>query len=114
MGLFTSLLSIGVDAAIVSTGLAGIRRYTGFSVRGVANMIKNEKIKNAAVVYLNSGEYIFDKSVDIVNSYISDSKKNEPSESTPSTTTTTTEPYKKAYKLDPQNKSKEDHSIKVE
>ncbi|EGG22893.1 hypothetical protein DFA_05023 [Cavenderia fasciculata] len=76
MGLFSTALSITADAAFITTSLAAVRHFTGFSVHRVANLIKNDSVKKAAVVYLNSGEFIFDKSLDIINNKVQSNNNN--------------------------------------
>ncbi|KAM9975981.1 hypothetical protein ACTFIR_009822 [Dictyostelium discoideum] len=79
--LLSSIVSFVADAAVVSTSIACLRHFTGFSLLRPANKIKNDKIRTGLLVYLNSGELIFNKGLEMVrNSSIkslsSDSNRN--------------------------------------
>ncbi|KAN0040681.1 hypothetical protein ACTA71_009019 [Dictyostelium dimigraforme] len=64
--LFSGIVSFVADAAVVSTSIALFRHFTGFSLLRSANKIKNDKIRTGLLVYLNSGELIFNKSLEMV------------------------------------------------
>ncbi|CAA93237.1 hypothetical protein POMI540_2112 [Schizosaccharomyces pombe] len=60
MPFLSRLFHYGVDLALVSTCVAGIRRSSGISFE--VEKIHNEDVKTAVEKYLNFGEWAFDQS----------------------------------------------------
>ncbi|ORX85643.1 DUF1748-domain-containing protein [Basidiobolus meristosporus CBS 931.73] len=52
------LLHYAIDAALISTVFAGVKRNTGLTFD--LNKIENSTARSAAETYLNFGEYCFD------------------------------------------------------
>jgi len=62
MVLFEILTKIAVEATLISTALAGVKRVTRFDIpRSLANRIKHPTTKNAATKYLDLGEWCWAK-----------------------------------------------------
>ncbi|EGC35416.1 hypothetical protein DICPUDRAFT_33450 [Dictyostelium purpureum] len=59
--LFSHIVSFVADAAILSTGVAAVRHFTNYSLTGL-------------LIYLNSGEMIFNKGLEIVKNSSSKNK----------------------------------------
>ncbi|ORY05525.1 DUF1748-domain-containing protein [Basidiobolus meristosporus CBS 931.73] len=56
------LVHYAIDAALVSTVLAGIKRSTGLTV--AVDKIENSTFRSAMSTYLSIGDYCFDKVVE--------------------------------------------------
>jgi len=64
MGLF----GLVVDAAILSTAAAGLRRTTGFSVhQKMHGFVRNPTLQTATNAYFKIGEFIVDKGVEFLS-----------------------------------------------
>ncbi|CAG8535099.1 10143_t:CDS:2 [Ambispora leptoticha] len=62
--MLSKLVHFAVDAALVSTVLAGIRRTSGYTLN--TSMINNGDIKKAVDSWLSLGEIIMDHSSEFV------------------------------------------------
>ncbi|KAI8997335.1 hypothetical protein BDB01DRAFT_714434 [Pilobolus umbonatus] len=59
--MFNKVLHYTLDAILISTVLAGIRRATG--LRPATSKIESENIKGYVDKYLDFGEWVFDMSI---------------------------------------------------
>ncbi|KAI0829333.1 DUF1748-domain-containing protein [Trametes gibbosa] len=59
--MFGTLIRLGIDAALVSAFLAGVRRTTGLTPK--LSDVPNKDIRQLLRSYLEFGEYIFDFAV---------------------------------------------------
>ncbi|GAM18734.1 hypothetical protein SAMD00019534_019090 [Acytostelium subglobosum LB1] len=117
MVLFSQLLSLATDAALITTGLAGIRHLTGFSVHRATNFIKNDSVRKAAVIYLNSGEFIYDKSIDIIKSQVAKLDDNTKNPSSPTSYNTNQPPppqLEQRYQQHQQEQQQKEKKIKID
>ncbi|KAI9468657.1 hypothetical protein BDB00DRAFT_777307 [Zychaea mexicana] len=64
--MWSKLLHFTVDAVLVSTLLAGVKRTTG--LQPAISKIQNKEIRGYLESYLNVGEYILDTTILIMNS----------------------------------------------
>ncbi|KAI8139961.1 DUF1748-domain-containing protein, partial [Fennellomyces sp. T-0311] len=56
---------VAVDAVLVSTFLAGVKRTTG--LQPAVSRIQNKEIRGYVESYLNIGEYVLDTAIVIMN-----------------------------------------------
>ncbi|KAG2228219.1 hypothetical protein INT45_011011 [Circinella minor] len=63
--MWNKLLHVTVDAILVSTFLAGVKRTTG--LQPAINKIQNKEIRGYLESYLNFGEYVLDSAILIMN-----------------------------------------------
>ncbi|KAJ3362882.1 hypothetical protein GGF31_001307 [Allomyces arbusculus] len=61
------LLSFAFDAVLVSTVFAGIRRSAGISL--ATDQVQNEGIKFVLDKYFESGEWVMDRSVELLQRF---------------------------------------------
>ncbi|KAI0721964.1 DUF1748-domain-containing protein [Cerioporus squamosus] len=59
--MFGTLIHLGIDAALLSAFLAGIRRTTGLTPK--LSDVPNKDIRQILRSYLEFGEYLFDFAV---------------------------------------------------
>ncbi|KAH9853895.1 DUF1748-domain-containing protein [Lenzites betulinus] len=62
--MFGTLIRLGIDAALVSAFLAGVRRTTGLTPK--LSDVPNKDIRQLLRSYLEFGEYLFDFAVVIL------------------------------------------------
>eukprot|EP01133_Synstelium_polycarpum_P015302 gene15302-18122_t len=111
--LFSYFCSIATDAAVITTGLAAVRHFTGFSVHRVAHLIKNDSAKKAVLVYLNSGELIFDKASDVIKTQTDKLLHDAPPSDLNRLDSNAPLSPPPHYKID-SHKEKKGHNIKIE
>ncbi|KAI9276920.1 hypothetical protein BDA99DRAFT_554865 [Phascolomyces articulosus] len=63
--MWSKLLHVTVDAVLVSTLLAGVKRTTG--LQPAIHKIQNKEIRGYLESYLNVGEYVLDSAILIMN-----------------------------------------------
>ncbi|KAH9942995.1 DUF1748-domain-containing protein [Epithele typhae] len=59
--MFGTLIHLGIDAALLSAFLAGIRRTTGLTPK--LSDVPNKDVRQLLRTYLEFGEYLFDFAV---------------------------------------------------
>ncbi|KAL1922570.1 uncharacterized protein VTP21DRAFT_10109 [Calcarisporiella thermophila] len=62
--MFGRIVHYAVDALLISTALAGIKRSTGLTA--ATSKIENKDVRSAVESYLNAGERAFDISVSFI------------------------------------------------
>ncbi|KAJ3351460.1 hypothetical protein GGF32_004281 [Allomyces javanicus] len=60
----SKVIRFAFDAVLVSTVVAGIRRSSGITL--ATDKIDNEQVRYVAERYLEAGEWVMDKSVDLL------------------------------------------------
>mmetsp|Transcript_10632 Transcript_10632/g.15953 ORF Transcript_10632/g.15953 Transcript_10632/m.15953 type:complete len:107 (-) Transcript_10632:15-335(-) len=72
------LFGILFDGVLISTGIAGVRRVTGYNVYNslVRPNVSNFPLRSAIKGYLNMGEFLIDKGIDAIEQRKEKKKEN--------------------------------------